>query len=203
MHETPYEQRRARAFCLAGIVAVSACAGVLIGRYSAVIFPISSVANAPGEAQPQPSQQATSQPAGSLAEHLNRKSQEVVAADKDKPESNGQKASDSPKADDSTQKQSAAVENVEKDRPAAEQPEESKVGGATILNPGADQRTRDARRVMDDASRNDVPETQPKLSGETSPQNSECARRYASFRESDGTYQPYGSSQRKVCPLLR
>lgn len=31
----------------------------------------------------------------------------------------------------------------------------------------------------------------------------ECARRYASFRESDGTYQPYGSSQRRLCHLFR
>jgi hypothetical protein len=31
----------------------------------------------------------------------------------------------------------------------------------------------------------------------------ECERRYASFRRSDGTYQPYGRSSRAICPLLR
>jgi hypothetical protein len=31
----------------------------------------------------------------------------------------------------------------------------------------------------------------------------ECERRYSSFRRSDGTYQPYGSRPREVCPLLR
>lgn len=30
-----------------------------------------------------------------------------------------------------------------------------------------------------------------------------CERRYASFRRSDGTYQPYGRSSRELCPLLR
>ena len=31
----------------------------------------------------------------------------------------------------------------------------------------------------------------------------ECERRYASFRRSDGTYQPYGRISREVCPFLR
>lgn len=31
----------------------------------------------------------------------------------------------------------------------------------------------------------------------------ECESRYASFRRSDGTYQPFGRSSRQVCPLLR
>jgi len=31
----------------------------------------------------------------------------------------------------------------------------------------------------------------------------ECESRYASFRRSDGTYQPYGRYSRQVCPLLR
>lgn len=31
----------------------------------------------------------------------------------------------------------------------------------------------------------------------------ECESRYASFRRSDGTYQPFGRSTRQVCPLLR
>jgi len=31
----------------------------------------------------------------------------------------------------------------------------------------------------------------------------ECERRYSSFRRSDGTYQPYGSRPRELCPLLR
>jgi hypothetical protein len=31
----------------------------------------------------------------------------------------------------------------------------------------------------------------------------ECERRYASFRHGDGTYQPYGSRSREVCPFLR
>lgn len=202
MPETPYEQRRARAFCLAGIVVISACAGVLIGRYSAVVFPISTAAQSSAEPRPQPSQHATNQSAGSLAEQLNRKSQEV-AAGKDSPKTSAEPITGGPKTDDPAQKQSAAVEDAQTYRPAAEQPEDNKVGGATILNPGANQRTRDAGQLTDNVGRNDAPDTQPKPSGDSSPQNSECARRYASFRESDGTYQPYGSSQRKVCPLLR
>jgi len=31
----------------------------------------------------------------------------------------------------------------------------------------------------------------------------ECESRYASFRRSDGTYQPFGRSSRQVCPFLR
>lgn len=31
----------------------------------------------------------------------------------------------------------------------------------------------------------------------------ECESRYASFRRSDGTYQPFGRSTRQMCPLLR
>lgn len=31
----------------------------------------------------------------------------------------------------------------------------------------------------------------------------QCKSRYASFRRSDGTYQPFGRSSRQVCPLLR
>ena len=31
----------------------------------------------------------------------------------------------------------------------------------------------------------------------------ECKSRYASFRRSDGTYQPFGRSSRQVCPFLR
>jgi hypothetical protein len=31
----------------------------------------------------------------------------------------------------------------------------------------------------------------------------ECERRYASFRRSDGTYQPFNSRSRELCPLLR
>jgi hypothetical protein len=31
----------------------------------------------------------------------------------------------------------------------------------------------------------------------------ECERRYASFRRSDGTYQPYGDRPRELCPMLR
>lgn len=30
-----------------------------------------------------------------------------------------------------------------------------------------------------------------------------CERRYSSFRRSDGTYQPYNSPTRELCPLLR
>ncbi len=217
MDNTPYEQQRARASCLAGIVAVSLCAGAIVGRYSAVVFPVSSVGSVSAESKPHPAQQTASQPVGSLAEHLNLKSQDVVAG-KDKPDTSGQKANgaskpedsqkavqqttDSPKPNEPARTQSAAVENVPSE-PAVEQPEENKVGGATVLNPGANQRTRDTRKAPESVSRNDVSETQPSLSGNASPQNAECARRYASFRESDGTYQPYGSAQRKVCPLLR
>jgi hypothetical protein len=32
--------------------------------------------------------------------------------------------------------------------------------------------------------------------------STECGRRFASFRRSDGTYQPYGSRTRVVCPYL-
>ena len=208
MHTTPYEQQRIRTLCLAGIVAVSLCAGVLIGRYSAAVFPVSSVASVPVEAKPQPVQQAKSPPAGSLAEHLS-KSQGAVAAGSDKPESNrqtttdGQTTSATPKPDASAQKQSAAVEDVRREERTVEPLEDNKIGGATILNPGANPRTRDAGKASMTVGSTDVPETQPTLSGDASPQNSECARRYASFRESDGTYQPYGSSQRRVCPLLR
>lgn len=31
----------------------------------------------------------------------------------------------------------------------------------------------------------------------------ECESRYASFRRSDGTYQPFGRNSRQVCPFLR
>ena len=207
MHTTPHEQQRIRTLCLAGIVAVSLCAGVLVGRYSAAVFPVSSVASVHVEAKPQPVQQAKSPPAGSLAEHLS-KSQGAVAAGPDKSESNrqntsdGEKANATPNLDASAQKQSAAFEGVRREERTVE-PEDNKVGGATILNPGADPRTRDAGKAPVTVGSTDVPETQPRLSGDASPQNSECARRYASFRESDGTYQPYGSSQRRVCPLLR
>jgi hypothetical protein len=213
MLETPYEQRRARAFCLAGLVAVSVCAGVLVGRYSAVVFPISSVASVPAESQPQPAEHATSQqPVGSLAEHLNLKSPLASDPGKNQTDSDRQRTSDGPqsstqrpaesqKADQPTQKQSAAVESVERHEQVAEQPEESKVGGATILNRDAGERARDAR-TMPDHGRNQTLEARPRILGDANPLNSECARRYASFRESDGTYQPYGSAQRKVCPLL-
>jgi len=30
-----------------------------------------------------------------------------------------------------------------------------------------------------------------------------CARRYSSFRRSDGSYQPFGGGPRQRCPLLR
>jgi hypothetical protein len=212
MLETPYEQRRARAFCLAGLVAVSVCAGVLVGRYSAVVFPISSVASVPAESKPQPADHAASQqPVGSLAEHLNLKSRLASDPGKNQADSDRRKASesrqssaqqpaDSQKADQPTQKQSAAVENIERHGQPAEEPEESKVGGATILNPDTGERARDATTMPD---RNRALEERPRTSGDATPLNSECARRYASFRESDGTYQPYGSAPRKVCPLLR
>lgn len=214
MHDTPYEQQRARTLCLTGIVAVSLCAGALIGRYSAVVFPILSVAGVPAESRPQPAQHAATRSFGSLAEHLNPKSPEGAVAGEDRPNnahqnttvhetgSTHQKA-DGPKTEAPTHKQSAAAENVETGGQTTEQPEESKIGGATILNPEANQRARDARKMPESMSRSDTAETQPKLSGDASPANSECARRYASFRESDGTYQPYGSGQRKTCPLLR
>jgi hypothetical protein len=215
MHNTPYEQRRVRALCLAGIVAVSACAGVLIGRYSTVVFPLSSGASVAAQSKPQPARQTATQPARSLAEQLNQRSQEIAAAGKEKindnnqPASDGQKASGAPKtdhgqtADSPAPRQSAAVESLQKSESAVEPPEDNKIGGATVLNPGAKQQTRDARKVPDTVSQSDTPDAQTRVSGEGSPQISECARRYASFRESDGTYQPYGSSQRRVCPLLR
>lgn len=216
MHNTPYEQRRARALCLAGIVAVSACAGVLIGRYSTVVFPLSSGASIAAEPKPQPAQQTAIQPARSLAEQLDQRSQDIAtAAGKEKieanirPASDIQKAGNTPKTDGGqtangpAPRQSAAVESLQKSEPAIEPPEDSKIGGATVLNPGAKQQTRDGGKAADAVSQSDTPDAQARVSGDGSPQSSECARRYASFRESDGTYQPYGSSQRKVCPLLR
>jgi hypothetical protein len=210
MLDTPYEQRRARALCLAGIVAVSLCAGALLGRYSAVVFPIASVASVPAEARPQPAQHAASRSGRSLAEHLNLKSPAAGEGRLDNTHQNTTvhetgstpQTAGGPKTEDSTQKQSLATENIEKDGQTSEQPD-SKVSGATILNPEASQRAPDARKMPDSMSPRDIAETQLKLSGDTSPANSECARRYASFRESDGTYQPYGSAHRKVCPLLR
>lgn len=213
MHNTPYEQRRARALCLAGIVAVSACAGVLVGRYSTVVFPLSSGVSIAAEPKPKPAQQTAIQPARSLAEQLNQRSQEITAAGKEKinddsrPANDGQKASGAPKTDDGqttdspAPKQSAAVESLQKGEMATEPTEDNKVGGATVLNPGANRQTPDPRNAPNTVS--DTPDAQTRVSGGGSPQISECARRYASFRESDGTYQPYGSSQRKVCPLLR
>ncbi len=220
MDNTPYEQQRARTYCLVAIVAVSLCAGGIVGRYSAMILPVSNAASVSAESKQQPARPVASQPARSLAEHLNLKPQNVVAG-KDKPDIDSQKTSDGPKADDAqkasanqatdgpkpnepARTQSAAVENVQaenvKNEPAVEQPEDNKVGGATVLNPDANQRMREARKMPD---RNDVSEMQPSLSTDNGPQNAQCARRYASFRESDGTYQPYGSAQRRVCPLLR
>ncbi len=41
------------------------------------------------------------------------------------------------------------------------------------------------------------------LSRDDNGRTAECARRYLSFRASDGTYQPFGRASRELCPLLR
>jgi hypothetical protein len=71
--------------------------------------------------------------------------------------------------------------------------------GATVINSGS---ARPATNAEKDRAGNG-----PKQLDAANERNNggimECARRYASFRESDGTYQPYNSSQRRPCPLLR
>lgn len=67
--------------------------------------------------------------------------------------------------------------------------------GATVINAGSARPTFDLEKGP--------AATNHEFSGAATASNGECARRYASFRESDGTYQPHNSIQRRRCPLLR
>jgi hypothetical protein len=72
--------------------------------------------------------------------------------------------------------------------------------GVTLLNPGKV----DAGPDGQDLGRRG-PETPAfdRAVGAASPTAQECERRYSSFRQSDGTYQPFGGGPRVRCPLLR
>jgi hypothetical protein len=91
------------------------------------------------------------------------------------------------------------------------------VAGATIINAGAAEGKAAAR----DASQNPPSTKSARPEGSTEADLDQpdrqtaseriadesliarCARRYASFRASDGTYQPYDGGPRKLCALLR
>lgn len=121
---------------------------------------------------------------------------------------------DETKVDDS--KTAAAAH----DKQAAAVQDEQKVpethAGATIINAGAASKP-SASRNAPASPATEAPNSN--VAADRSPDRSDadvapgrsadqetlerCARRYASFRASDGTYQPYDGGTRKLCSLLR
>jgi hypothetical protein len=124
-----------------------------------------------------------------------------------------------PHAEDRPAPENAAQQGEEDKKPpgAAEPTGEETFGGATIINAGAAEKTAtqdarspsqpvarpapsepDAGRALDQPNRDSSPER-------TADENllARCAKRYSSFRASDGTYQPYDGGPRKLCSLLR
>jgi hypothetical protein len=97
----------------------------------------------------------------------------------------------------------------------AVQPENTPQSKVTVINPDADKRAptiaKGPARNRDDTE--PVPREPSRLADDHRPAYGfqasgqaaimECERRYNSFRRSDGTYQPYNSSSRERCPLLR
>jgi hypothetical protein len=186
---TYQDARRARIVCLTGIVIISVGLGFLGGRVSAWLVPIggSSLSTSLGQVAAAPPRQ---HPAQSTEERKeNKPAERAVRAD-----DAAQAAPDKrPNEPDGT----ASAGGAPQDRAQGMGTEERRVFGATVVNAGAASPGAELRK--DRAA----PGQSQKRSDTAERSTSECARRYASFRESDGTYQPYDSSERRPCPLLR
>jgi hypothetical protein len=189
--------RRARVACLTGIVIISVGAGFLGGRISAWLIPPGgspSLSTSLGQVAPEP---PARQAAQSTQERKDDKSAEAAPRADDAPQTG---PAESAKVDAgpriSGQEPPNAAQRVESAEQSADRSEERRVYGATVVNAGS---TRAGRAWQEDSATSKSIQERSDASGSIT----ECARRYASFRESDGTYQPYGSSQRRRCPLLR
>jgi hypothetical protein len=190
--------RRARIAYALGLVVISAGLGFLGGRFSALLVPVAShsLETALGRVAPE-------------APRDDNQSQQQVAK-REPPETAGHHHKDSSANSQSSLEQPGLIGGAPEPseggareaRNVPSEPEQADndvVLGATVINSGSalpdtkSERNRaGTRREQSDAenARDDAGST-------------ECARRYASFRESDGTYQPYNSPQRRPCPLLR
>ncbi|MFM9849387.1 MAG: BA14K family protein [Hyphomicrobiaceae bacterium] len=190
MHgSTRAEERRARIVSLTGVVIISVGLGFLGGRVSAWLVPIggNSLSTSLGHvtAEPlgrRPFQSTEERKENKPAETAVRASSTTQAALEKRANEHDGTASAGEKSPDHAQ----GLET-------AERPEERRVFGATVVNAGSASPGRELRedRAAPGQERADTAERS----------TIECARRYASFRESDGTYQPFGSSQRRRCPL--
>lgn len=204
MDGSTYEDvRRARVACLAGIVVISVAAGFLGGRVSAWLIPPGgspSLSTSLGQVAPEP---PTQQAVQSTQDRKDDKSAETA------PRETATRADDalqtgpaeSAKGDDGPrtagQEPPDGAQRVESADQSADRSEERRVYGATVVNAGS---TRAGSALREDRAASKPMQERSDAAGGSA---TECARRYASFRESDGTYQPYGSSQRRRCPLLR
>lgn len=200
---TQVHTRRARTVAALVLVAAGWSVGFLAGRMSAWLIPVdtASVVEKRGPSQ----DVASASPAGPAAPPANATSRTAStpdpAAPSDAGDGKGRTKSEAVSAggrDDKRAAQgvvAAAPERAQTPKgaesasaePKADEPE------VTLLNP-------DWKGAKEDAAQSGRASTR-----ESADQTgiAECERRYASFRRSDGTYQPYGRSSRETCPFLR
>ena len=185
--DSPYKDvRRARVVCLTGIVIISVGLGFVGGRVSAWLIPIggnSSLSTSLGQVAADPPRRHPVQ--SDEGRKANKSTETVVRADdaiQVAPEKSSNEHDGTARAEETPDRAQGSK--------IAEWPEERRLFGATVVNAGSELQK---DRAASGQERSDTADSS----------TAACARRYASFRESDGTYQPYDSSQRRRCPLLR
>lgn len=163
--------------------------GFLSGRLSAWVFPVEPATTAAQPAKPAPEAvPAASKSADTSTAKLQAETRALSppAPPAEVNRSAGPVPAERPKSD------AGDVQG-----PVDTPPDVNAPAPARILNP--DNSTPDA--VQRQAEAVSEPSDAPDLGSEE--QIAACERRFASFRRSDGTYQPYGSRGRQLCPLLR
>jgi hypothetical protein len=225
----PADERIHRLRVVAAIVLVSAgwATGFFAGRMSAWIFPVApdetpsqliSSSRAAATVPPGPAPPAAAEQNRSIDEQARaaavQSPQLPAPPDVAKPE---RATADAAPANSATADADTAAQRAAKEAssPPGEPAPEAKAAerSVTVINPDwarpkpssphrereAPERRAQTREADRDGSEAERHGSDPALEDALSA----CARRYASFRRSDGTYQPYGRSSRELCPLLR